>query len=445
MLLSILIMLLLISVLIIAHEFGHFFVARWCGVRVERFGMGLPIGPAIWSKKVGQTEVCLHPILFGGYVSFPDDSEESTVPLDSRERFENQPPLNRLAIALAGITVNFLLGWLLFAGLFMTSGINTVGAAGIAGLVPAMESAELPAASLPQPVASRLEANRPLVVLNDRVALTGTEGLWDLAQASSRYYRNQPGTSLAVYLRPSAPDAPVRKVSLIPSVAAESGLMPGDKIIGVDGVALSSAGFLDAPTSHLIETIQKHPGQSVVLTVQPLVGAVRNVNLMPMSRVSDGRGSIGAELIPADVKPATTTNPFIALGNALEISRYIVVKNFEGLGRLVTGQANAKDLAGPIRLVDTGARLIESSGIAQGLLLTAMISVILAVMNVLPVPPLDGSHLLFIGIELLKGSPLQKAIQERIVQVGFVGLLLLMSFVLFNDLLNLFNRNGLAG
>ena len=104
-------MLLLISILVIAHELGHFWVAKRCGVKVERFGFGLPIGPAIWQKQVGETTYCLHPVLLGGYVSFPDDEPDNDLPKDSPRRFENQPVLNRAAIAIAGVTVNFILGY----------------------------------------------------------------------------------------------------------------------------------------------------------------------------------------------------------------------------------------------------------------------------------------------------------------------------------------------
>src|SRR4051812_39331205 len=106
---SILMMLIFISVLIIAHELGHFFVARRCGIKVERFGFGLPFGPTLWSKKIGDVEYCIHACLFGGYVAFPDDDPDNELAKDSPERFENKPLASRFAVMVAGVTVNAIL------------------------------------------------------------------------------------------------------------------------------------------------------------------------------------------------------------------------------------------------------------------------------------------------------------------------------------------------
>jgi regulator of sigma E protease len=115
-----------------------------------------------------------------------------------------------------------------------------------------------------------------------------------------------------------------------------------------------------------------------------------------------------------------------------------VVKNFEGIGWLVTGKIAPTELSGPVRIIEEGGRMIEESGFQNGLILTAIISVILAVMNLLPIPALDGGHILFLLIEAIKGSPVKKSIQEGCIQGGFVVLMLFMGVVLVNDVLHLF-------
>jgi regulator of sigma E protease len=132
-------------------------------------------------------------------------------------------------------------------------------------------------------------------------------------------------------------------------------------------------------------------------------------------------------------------NPIQALGAASTFLHGMVVKNFEGLGQLATGQIDPAMVDGPIGIVSKGGQIIEQQGMEKGLLLTAIISMILAVMNLLPIPPLDGSLLVFIGLEAIKGKPLAKQTQERILQAGFLGLMALMVMIVGNDLLKMVN------
>lgn len=350
--LSVLIMLGLISVLIIAHEMGHYFVARKCGVRVERFGFGLPFGPTLWSKKIGDTEFCLHALLFGGYVAFPDDNPDSEIPEESTERFENQPVWNRAAIAVAGVTVNAILGWAIMV----------------------------------------------FVILN-----WGLPSLKDI------------DVSIVKALSPSAP-------------AAQAGLDGGELLVAVDGQRLDQVPS-DKRTSLVSDTIKQHPGQPVVITVSEN-GQLRSVSVTP-----DKTGKIGIQLgVKRHYIPVH--NPLIAAKESALFLGNFVEKNFEALGRLVTGKIDPKELGGPIRIVDVGAKMMDAGGIQEGLIMTAIISMILAVMNLLPVPALDGGHLLFILIEAIKGKPVKKEVQERFIQAGFVALLALMAFVLWNDINN---------
>ena len=370
---SVFVMLALISVLVIAHEFGHFWVAKQCGVRVERFGFGLPFGPTLWSKKIGETEYCLHPLLLGGYVSFPDDNEDSDLPKDSIQRFENQPPKNRFAIAVAGVTVNAILGWLLMLGVILWWGYPT--AQGNQVFIPQTLSAD--------------------------------------------------------------------------SVAAQAGVLPGDEIIALDNKPLASLAA-EERLPWIIKTIKGHAGQPLTMKVLHAVAPTQTtatvVTKTPTATKSALQQPVTLSLTPSDqgtigilLQQGTTVTKrpdgIIDAGSKASIAVVnMVVRNFESLGMMIQGKIGVDQLASPIRIVQQGAQMIDQTGIQSGLILTAMISVILAVMNLLPIPALDGGHILFIFIEILKGSPVKKETQERFVQIGFACLLALMSFVILNDI-----------
>jgi membrane-associated protease RseP (regulator of RpoE activity) len=352
---SILMMLIFISVLIIAHELGHFYVARRCGIKVERFGFGLPFGPTLWSKKIGDVEYCIHACLFGGYVSFPDDDPDNPLPKEAPERFENQPLGSRFAVMVAGVTVNAILGWVLLFGVFMGWGYPTG------------------------------EAENKVLI--------------------------------GKVLSETAP-------------AAKAGIQKGDEIRSINNVLLQGKDYL-ARMEHVKALMKANSNQAVPVEV------LRSGKPVQLQVTPDKEGKVGIQLgavqryepVAGPVDGAIKTSAF--LGN-------VISKQFEAFGKLFTGQMPLKELAGPIRIVDEGANLINTNGIQTGLMLTAIISVILAVMNLLPIPALDGGHIFFLLIEMLKGSPVKQEIRERVTQYGFLGLLALIAFILVNDINNTF-------
>ena len=351
----------LLSVLIIAHELGHFWVARRCGIRVERFGLGLPFGPTLWSKTIGQTEYCIHAALFGGYVAFPDDNPDSTIPKDSPERFENKTVWQRFAVAIAGVTVNAILGWLIMTTVILVWGI------------PDMQGER--------------------VSIGDVLAET--------------------------------------------SPAAIAGLKSGDVILKI-GATDVTALPVKARLKTVRDTIHAAPDKPIVMVVERKAIAPANETLKTVATTitPNTQGLIGVQLMLGEKVYVHEANPLTASGKAVSFLGRFVVRNFEALGQLVTGRVSAGELSGPLRLVSEGGRVIEKHGIQDGLILTAIISMILAVMNLLPIPALDGGHILFLLIEAIKGSPVSKAIQERFSQVGMIGLMALMAFILINDVNN---------
>lgn len=354
-----LIMLGLVSALIIAHELGHYAVARWCGIRVERFGFGLPFGPTLWRKKVGDTEFCLHLALFGGYVAFPDDNPESEIPKDSPERFENKTVFQRFAVAIAGIAVNALIGWAIMVAVAMTWGIPDI----------------------------------------ERIDIVDTLGA--------------------------------------ESPAALAGVKAGDTIVSLAGKQLADY-HRQEKLNVVTKTIHEHASQPLQLTVQrPSQTEPGEFTVEAITVEPDQNGLIGVQLAPVGQHSTVYDSPIKASGAALGFLGEFVVQNFQALGGLFSGKVAMDQLSGPIRIIEQGGKVIEQNGMHQGLILTAIISTILAVMNLLPIPALDGGHILFLVIEALKGSPVKKSIQEASIQAGFLILLLFMGFVVANDVIHL--------
>jgi membrane-associated protease RseP (regulator of RpoE activity) len=352
---SILEMLIFISVLIIAHEMGHFWVARRCGIKVERFGFGLPFGPTLWSKKIGDVEYCIHACLFGGYVAFPDDDPENPLPPDSPERFENQPIGARLAVMLAGVTVNAILGWALMFFVFMNWGY-------------------------------------PTGEVEKKVLIDGV-------------------------VSQSAP-------------AALAGVQKGDEIKQVNNVTIAGKDYL-AMMNQVKSILEANSSHTIPMAVQ------RHGRLATLQVTPDATGKLGMQL-GAIPKYQAIANSAEGAAKTTSFLGDVIQKQFEAFGKLFTGQMPLKELAGPIRIVDQGATMIHQNGIQTGLMLTAIISVILAVMNLLPIPALDGGHVFFLLIEAMKGSPVNQDFREKVTQFGFLGMLALIAFILVNDINNTF-------
>ncbi|MEM0952276.1 MAG: RIP metalloprotease RseP [Cyanobacteria bacterium P01_H01_bin.74] len=346
-------MLVFISVLIIAHEMGHFFVARAFGIKVQRFGFGLPFGPTLWSKKIGEVEYCVHACLFGGYVSFPDDDPDNNLPKDSSERFENASWIARFSVMIAGVTVNAILGWGILFLVFMNWGIPT----------------------------GEAEKN---VLIGQLIG------------------QNSP--------------------------AAVAGIQQGDEILAVGQKPLTAQTY-ENRVKQLKAMLGENKMKQTPLKVQ------RENKTVTLTVTPSDKGTIGIQL---SARPKYEPVQSIAVG-ATKTTTYlidVIVKQFQAFGQLFAGKMPLTELAGPIRIVDQGATLINQNGIQVGLMLTAIISIILAVMNLLPIPALDGGHIFFLLIELVKGSPVKQELRERVTQVGFVGMLALIGFILFNDINN---------
>lgn len=374
---SILIFLALLSILIIAHELGHFSVAKWCGMRVERFGFGLPFGPTLWSKKIGETEYCIHAALLGGYVGFPDDNPDSDIPKDSPERFENQPLLNRFLVAIAGVTVNAILAWLLMTVVVMGWGLD---------------------------------------LADVTVDKTFEKG----------------------YVLEQKVDGEIQKtVTEADSPATVAGLKSGDVFLAVNGKKLAQ---LNPQNS--INFVKKEINSNPLKPITVTVDRAGETKILTMTPDENGKVGLMFGFNPTLYKP---DNIMEASSLSVRYLSEILAMNLEAFGNMFSGKVPfdevKQQLSGPVEIVAIGSEAIDKVGFHAGLHLAAIISLILAFMNLLPIPALDGGHILFMFIEFIRGGkPLNRELQEKITMGGVVVLMALMVFVLGNDMLKLWDR-----
>jgi regulator of sigma E protease len=403
---SIMLMLIFISILIIAHEMGHFWVARWCGIKVERFGFGLPFGPTLWSKKIGDVEYCLHACLFGGYVSFPDDDPENPLPQDSPVRFENKPLWARFAVMVAGVTVNAFLGWFIMTGVILGWGVTDT------------EAAVGRAAEGQTAYQAGLVSGDRIIKVNG-IPITGDSGQ-ERTEMLSKELGKYKGQSIPVtFLRPYAKSGSLLYADIQPEKAQSF----------AEKMNLQKTKQNESEIEQA-KKLAKMQADMVVLNRQPAYEKEMTVTVTP-----NENGKIGISLAMIKVPVG---NPLEASVRSAQYLSNTIRLQFVAFGEMFQGKMNVKDLSGPISLVNVGSNQIEKNGIQSGLMLTAIISTILAVMNVLPIPALDGGHIFFLIIEALKGSPVKQEIREQVTQFGFLGLLGLIAFVLLNDINNTF-------
>jgi regulator of sigma E protease len=250
-------------------------------------------------------------------------------------------------------------------------------------------------------------------------------------------------TSILLVWGLSTVDVAVMKPTSASSPAAMASMQTPALIQTINGQPIKGF-FAEERLQEVVTRIKASPNQPIAFVLQKLENdpktkqpTIKTQQFQQLSVTPNADGKIGIALGGIE-RTIPIANPVQASGLATRFLSNFVVKNFQALGQMVTGHLDTRQLSGPISIVKVGAKLIDDGGIQKGLTLTAIISIILAVMNLLPIPALDGGHLLFIFLEALRGKPVKKHIQEKFMQAGFVGLLLLMGFVLWNDVYNTF-------
>ena len=447
---SVIIMILLIGLLILVHELGHLLTALMFKTKVDKFGIGLPIGPTLWEKKVGGLTLVVHAFLFGGYVSFPDDDKESDIPKNSPERLMNKPVWQRAIIFSAGVIANVICAYVL---VLMTAclwhnmpsekfetyigDITAPKEASIwnSGAQKGDKIIEINGSKIDTKYAVQLFAiysasfdgkTSDSIVENNYKSLKTInpafnedeiidEGLVvkipNNLEKEKRVELNKNILNTVELYKPQEVKLSEKQIKLRDE-------LKGKSFVETDGTfSLKDVAYAVSDTQKPININVLRDGKEVELkTVYSGSDGLIGINL--------DRKEI---LIPVTgVKSAFTTS-YNYLYNETK-SMVIVLK------QLFTGKIPLKNMHGVVLITKMGGDIISSEGIFYGILLTAVISMNLALLNILPIPALDGGHLVFLLIEKIMGKPVDEEIANKVMTVFFVLLIALLVFVLFNDI-----------
>lgn len=432
-----------LGVLITVHEFGHFWVARRCGVRVERFSIGF--GKALWRRtdKLG-TEYVIALIPLGGYVKMLDERAEPVAPELRHYAFNNKTVGQRAAIIAAGPIANFLFAifayWLVF--IIGVPGVRPVvgeitpnSIAAQAQIQPGTELKAVDGIETPDWDAVRLQL---VAKIGDEhttlsVAQFGSnqrqDKTLDLRQWAFEPDKEDPVSSLGI--RPRGPQIePVLSEVQVNSAASKAGLQAGDRIVKVNSQPLTQ-------WMTFVTLVRDNPDKPLALDIERQ-GSSLSLTLTPDSKQVNGKAEGFAGVVPKviplpdEYKTVRQYGPFSAILEASDKTWQLMKLTVSMLGKLITGDVKLNNLSGPISIAQ-GAGMSAEFGVIYYLMFLALISVNLGIINLFPLPVLDGGNLLFLAIEKLKGGPVSERVQDFSYRIGSILLVLLMGLALFND------------
>jgi regulator of sigma E protease len=430
---SIIIAGIVLGIIIVIHELGHFLVAKFFKIKVETFSVGF--GPRLIGFRKGDTDYRISAFPLGGYVKMAGET-----PMDEVQgldyEFLSKPKWQRFLVASAGPAMNVILAVALITGLYL-------------------HGTDVPEFMVGQAVVNIVDPGSPAELAGirpgDQIASFGGKNKPDWQDVQNTVLIN-PGRSLPITIerngtklnltvtpekrgREEAGDVGMYPVirTVVGSVLANSpaeraGLKSGDEIIRVNGQDLRTSGRT------LQQTIQKMPEKTFPITV--LRGGTKEVDLEVTPELRDGRRMIGIDLQITGPTIHIKLSPVAAFGKSLEVNKENAALIFEIIGRLVRREASLKQLDGPVGIVAVSGQAYQA-GFSTLLTFMALISLNLGILNILPIPILDGGVILLLVIESLMGRDLSLRMKERIVQASFVFLLMLTVIVIYNDVVKL--------
>ncbi|MCM8611847.1 RIP metalloprotease RseP [Accumulibacter sp.] len=440
-----------LGILVVVHEFGHYLAARWAGVKVLRFSVGF--GRPLVTRRCGRdgTEWALAAFPLGGYVKMLDEREGEVAADELHRSFNRQPVARRIAIVAAGPAANFVLAILLYWGLFWY---------GSEEFRPILGP---PVMSSPAAAAGFDNGELVLQVAGEKVQ-TWQEMRWlllqkavdhdavdlellnprqevvvrrlDLSVVRQSGWEGDALERLGLRLyRPRLP--PIIGSVSVRSAAEAAGLRAGDEILEIDGEPIES-------WADLVRVVRQSAGRTLQLDVLR-EGLRQRLSVQPSAVEEQGKevGRIGASVRDAgqareQLMVTVRYDPLSALGKALvetwDKSTFTLVM----IGRMITGEVSWRNLSGPVTIADYAGQSAKL-GVDYYLKFLALVSISLGVLNLLPIPILDGGHLLYYLVEIIKRGPVSERTMEIGQQIGLTFLIMLMAFAFYNDINRLFS------
>ncbi|MFQ2474642.1 sigma E protease regulator RseP [Aeromonas caviae] len=432
-----------LGLLVAVHEFGHFWVARRCGVKVERFSIGF--GKAIW-RRLGKdgTEYVLALIPLGGYVKMLDGRVDELKPGEEAQAFNHKSVWARMAIVAAGPMANFVFALFAFWLMFMIGVpsvkpvVGEVRPASIvaeAGILRGMEIVGV----------GGEETGDWESVTYALISHLGDDSVQLKLKAANTSYAVDKTLQLAGWKFDPDKESPIGSLGIVPlggkvlpvveavvpsSASEKAGLQIGDRIKGVDGEAITE-------WAQFVERVQQSPAQPLQVTVER-GGSEMTLTLTPDGKKVKGQlvGFVGLspQLVPLpdEYRTLLQYGPLQALWHGVQKTWSLITLTFDMIGKLIGGIVSLDNLSGPISIAK-GAGSSADYGLVYFLGFLALISVNLGIINLFPLPVLDGGHLVYFLIEAITGKPVSEKIQEVGFRIGAAILMLLMGIALFND------------
>lgn len=434
-----------LGVLVTFHEFGHFWVARRCGVKVLRFSVGFGMPLVRWHDRRG-TEFVIAAIPLGGYVKMLDE-REGEVPVDQLDQsFNRKTVRQRIAIVAAGPIANFLLAMVFFWVLAMLGSqqvrpvigaVESDSIAAKAGLVAGQEIVSIDGEPTTGWGAVNLQLVRRLgesgtvnVVVREQDSTTETPR--ELALDHWLKGADEPDPIKSLGIRPWRPALPPVLAELDPKGPAQTaGLKAGDRLLALDGQPLGE-------WQQVVDLVRVRPDTKIVLKVERDGAQIDvPVTLSVRGEAKAAGGYLGAGVKGVDWPPSmvreVSYGPLAAIGEGAKRTWTMSVLTLESLKKMLFGELSVKNLSGPITIAKVAGASAQS-GVADFLNFLAYLSISLGVLNLLPIPVLDGGHLLFYLVEWVRGRPLSDRVQGWGIQIGISLVVGVMLLALVNDL-----------